>query len=204
MIQGGTPVQTVNTFLILLQSAYFLLPAYFANMAPVIFKKLKLLESLNKPVDKEKLFVDKKPLFGKNKTYRGFVSGVIMGILGAYLQMLLFNWTAFKKISIPGIDYTNHVTIILLGILMGLGAITGDLIESFLKRRLNVLSGQSFAPWDQIDLVIGAYIFVLPLHYLHIITISWMLLLWSMIVSFFLIVIVNHISFYLHFRKEKW
>jgi len=192
----------VSAFLLLLlKSAYFLIPAYFANMAPPIAKKLKLLEFLNIPVDYGKRFPDNKPLFGKNKTYRGFVVGAIGGIIGAYLQMFLYRFTLFSSISVSGINYNSHYIIILLGLLMGVGAITGDLVESFFKRRMDIDSGESFVPWDQIDLVLGAYIFILPLIYLYL---SWQLFLCSIIISFFLLIIVNHISFYLGIRKEKW
>jgi CDP-2,3-bis-(O-geranylgeranyl)-sn-glycerol synthase len=187
--------------LLILQSAYFLIPAYFANMLPPIAKKFKIFEFLNIPVDFGKKFRDGKPLFGKNKTYRGFLVGIIGGVIGAYLQMFLYKFSFFQIISIHGIAYTNHQTIILLGVLLGFGAIAGDVIESFFKRRLNVDSGASMAPWDQIDLAIGAYLFVFPFVYIFL---SWQLFLSSIIITFFLTVIVNHISFYLHIRNERW
>jgi len=187
--------------LLLLQSAYFLIPAYFANMAPPIAKKFKFLEFLNIPIDRGRSFKDGRNIFGKNKTYRGYVVGAIGGIIGAYLQMFLFKFPIFHQISIPGIDYTNHLVVISLGILLSFGAITGDLIESFFKRRMNKDSGQSFVPWDQIDHVMGAYLFALPIVFNFI---SWQLFLCSLIITFFLHVIINHIAFYLHIRNEKW
>ncbi|HYD03145.1 MAG TPA: CDP-archaeol synthase [Alphaproteobacteria bacterium] len=188
--------------LVVLQSVYLLVPAYFANMAPPIFKKLKLLKSLDRPIDGNKK-LGGKPIFGKNKTYRGFLSGILFGIAGAYLQMILFslNLGFFKSISIPGIDYTSHVVVILLGFLLGFGALAGDLVESFFKRRIDIPSGGKFIPWDQIDHTIGAYLFILPLLAG---LLSWQLFASSIIVGFFLHVIVNHISFYIGIRKEKW
>jgi CDP-2,3-bis-(O-geranylgeranyl)-sn-glycerol synthase len=192
----------MNTLLLLLiQSAYFLIPAYFANMAPPIAKKFKFLESLKIPIDRGKKFSDGRSLFGQNKTYRGYVVGIIGGIIGAYIQMLLFKYPIFQNISIIGIDYTSHFVVLLLGVLLGFGAITGDLIESFLKRRVGMDSGESFVPWDQIDHVIGAYIFVLPIVFY---ALTWKLFLCSIIITFFLHVIINHISFYMNIRQEKW
>lgn len=201
MITNASATEINGILLLILQSAYFLIPAYFANMMPPLVKKLKILKFLNIPLDFGKKFRDGRPLFGRNKTYRGFFVGIIGGLVGAYLQMLLYNFSIFQTLSINGIDYTNYVVIILLGVFMGAGAITGDLIESFFKRRLNVDSGASMAPWDQIDLVIGAYIFVLPFVYLFI---SWQLFLCSIVITFCLNVMVNHIAFYLHIRNEKW
>ena len=186
---------------LLLQSVYFLIPAYFANMAPPIAKKFKFLEFLNIPIERGKKLSDGRGLFGKNKTYRGYVVGVIAGIIGAYIQMLLYHYPFFQSISISGIDYTSHYIIISIGVLLSVGAITGDLIESFFKRRLNKESGESFVPWDQIDHVIGAYIFVLPIAFY---SLTWELFLCSLVITFFLHVIINHIAFYLGIRNEKW
>ena len=191
----------ISVLLLLLTSVYFLVPAYFANMAPPLAKKFKIFEFLNTSIDNGKNFRDKRPIFGKNKTYRGFVVGIIGGIIGACLQIFLYNFDSFKSISIIGVDYTNVYLILLLGILMGFGAIAGDLVESFFKRRLNIDSGKSFVPWDQIDLVIGAYIFALPIVYWYL---TWQIVIISIVISFFLHVITNHISFYLKIRREKW
>jgi CDP-2,3-bis-(O-geranylgeranyl)-sn-glycerol synthase len=191
-----------NTLLLLvLQSTYFLIPAYFANMAPPIAKKFKILESLNIPIDKGRSHKDGRSIFGKNKTYRGYVVGIIGGIIGAFLQIILFTNQFFHSISVPGIDYTNYFIILSLGVLLSFGAITGDLVESFFKRRLNKDSGQSMIPWDQIDHVMGAYLFSLPITFYFI---SWKLFLCSLIITFFLHVIINHIAFYFGIRNEKW
>ncbi|MGV8086359.1 MAG: CDP-archaeol synthase [Candidatus Woesearchaeota archaeon] len=197
----STSITILPILLLLLKSVYFLIPAYFANMAPPLAKKFKIFELFNVPIDNDKKWKDARPVFGHNKTYRGFIVGAIGGLIGAFLQMFLYRYDFFKTISILGINYNLFYIVVFLGILMGLGAITGDLIESFFKRRLNIDSGKSFVPWDQIDLVIGAYIFVLPIAYLYL---TWQIFLISVIISFFLHVITNHIAFYLNIRKEKW
>jgi CDP-2,3-bis-(O-geranylgeranyl)-sn-glycerol synthase len=170
-------------------------------MAPPIAKKFRLFEFLNISIDKGKTCHDGRPIFGKNKTYRGFFVGIIGGLVGAFLQMIVYRYDFFKSISIIGLNYNNIYFILSLGVLMGVGAITGDLIESFIKRRSNIDSGKSFVPWDQIDLVIGAYIFVLPIIYLYV---TWQIFVISIIISFFLHVITNHVAFYTGIRKEKW
>ena len=38
---------------------------------------------------------------------------------------------------------------------MGFGALTGDAIKSFFKRRVNIPPGVSWFPFDQIDYIIG-------------------------------------------------
>ena len=185
----------MDIILLILQSMYFIVPAYFANMAPVIAKKAKILEKTNRPIDKNKQFKGK-PLFGKNKTYRGFIVAIVAGIILAYVQMFLYNVPFFRWVSI--LDYSNPL---LIGFLLGAGAITGDLIKSFFKRRINMKSGQKFIPFDQTDFVFGAYLFAYPFYH-SIITLP--LILTSIITSFALHIIANHISFYLNIRNEKW
>jgi CDP-2,3-bis-(O-geranylgeranyl)-sn-glycerol synthase len=51
---------------------------------------------------------------------------------------------------------------IFLGFVLSLGALTGDLLESFIKRRLNRSPGSSLPVADQIDFILGAFLFSLP------------------------------------------
>ena len=69
---------------IILQCFYFMLPVYFANMAPVIVKKLNIY---NFPIDFNKRIYGK-PIFGRKKTFRGLVFGVFFAIIIAYIQYI--------------------------------------------------------------------------------------------------------------------
>ncbi len=186
----------MNLTQLILQSVYFIVPAYFANMAPVIAKRLKIFERANKPVDFNAKAFDGRPLFGKNKTVRGFIFGVAAGIVLVFLQRILYAFESFRWISI-----TDYSSFLLLGTLMGFGALSGDVIKSFFKRRFNIKPGKKFIPFDQTDFVIGAYLFVFPFYSSMI---SWELFFSSLIVSFFLHILVNHVAYYLNIRKEKW
>ncbi len=176
---------------IILQYFYFMLPAYFANMAPVIVKNI--FNNLEFPLDFNKK-IKNKPIFGKNKTFRGLIFGVLFAVIIAYLQFLFYNNNLFVNISI-----VNYSDWLLIGLLMGFGTIFGDLVESFVKRRMNYESGKSFIPWDQMDFVIGALIFVYPIVKLSLDKIIIILLL-----SFILHIIANHIAFYTGVRRERW
>jgi len=57
---------------------YFMLPAYFANMAPVIMKNI--FKNLAFPIDLNKK-INNKPIFGKNKTFRGLFFGILFAII---------------------------------------------------------------------------------------------------------------------------
>ena len=167
-----------------------MLPAYFANMAPVIVKKINLF---NFPIDFDKK-INNKPILGKNKTFRGLIFGVLFGVITAFIQHSFYENNIFSGFSF--IDYSNWL---LIGFLLGFGAIFGDLVKSFVKRRLNYDPGKPFIPFDQTDFVVGAIIFIYPLVSLSINKIIIIFLL-----SFILHIIVNHVAFYTCVRKEKW
>ena len=167
-----------------------MLPAYFANMAPIMVRKIDIFAF---PIDNNKK-INNTPLLGKNKTFRGFIFGTIFGIIVAYLQFLLSDLGFFKSISF--FDYQSWF---LFGLLMGFGALTGDLIKSFFKRRLGFKPGAKFVPFDQTDFVVGALVFILPVF-----EVTLKIFIVSLILSFILHVIVNHIAFYLKIRNEKW
>ena len=166
-----------------------MLPAYFANMAPVIAKKINFLDI---QIDLGRK-INNKPIFGKNKTFRGLFFGVLFAVIISYIQFILHESGIFVYLSL--VDYS---TWLLFGFLMGFGAIFGDLVESFIKRELDYEPGKPFIPWDQTDFAIGAIIFVYPL-----VDLSADKIILIILLSFILHIIINHIAFYSGFRKEK-
>ena len=167
---------------------WFLLPAYFADMAPVfanmIFKKKA------QPIDFGR------NLFGNHKTYRGFISGIILALLIIYMQSYLTNFNFFRETSI--IDYRN-INLMLFGLLFGFGSMLGDLIKSFFKRRLNIKPGSRFIPFDQIDYLLGTFLLLSFVYFP-----GWKFFVYSIIVTFFANIIVNYIGYYLRIRETKW
>ena len=174
----------------ILKCFYLLLPAYFANMAPVIVKGIGLFKF---PIDFNKK-IGNKPVLGSHKTFRGLIFGVIFAIIAAYLQFLLYNRGFFA-----GISFINYQNWLLFGFLMGLGALTGDAAKSFFKRRLGIKPGEKFIPFDQTDFVVGALVFIMPIFDL-----TLKIFFASLILSFVLHIMVNHTAFYLKIRNEKW
>jgi CDP-2,3-bis-(O-geranylgeranyl)-sn-glycerol synthase len=127
---------------------WFIFPAYCANAAPVIFGG-------GKPMDFGKNFFDGKPFLGAHKTFRGFFAGIIMGTLVGLVQTVLFEHVLVQYS--PQFQYS-----IQLGFVLSLGALTGDLVESFIKRRLDRSPGSSLPVADQIDFILGAFLFSIP------------------------------------------
>lgn len=129
---------------------WFFLPAGIANMAPSLFARLPFLET---PIDFNKK-LDGKPIFGPHKTYRGFLVGIVFAILTVYLQ----KWLQPHLENYSLVDY-GSINILQLGFLLGFGALFGDLIKSFFKRSVDIPSGHSWVPFDQIDWILGAILF---------------------------------------------
>ncbi|MFW6024908.1 MAG: CDP-2,3-bis-(O-geranylgeranyl)-sn-glycerol synthase [Candidatus Woesearchaeota archaeon] len=181
----------MDFIILLLKLLYFSLPIYFANMIPVIIKDIKLLDT---PVDLGKKLYGNY-IFGRTKTIRGILFGTLGGIFILIIQKLLYQYPYFSSISI--IDYSK-ISVIILGFSMGFGAIFGDLVESFIKRRLNYPSGKSFFPYDQIDFILGAmfftYFFLPNLFY-------WGLII---LVTPILHLGVNIIAYKLKLKNEPW
>ena len=172
---------------------YLLLPALIANLAPPLFKKVPFLAY---PVDFG-LKWKGKPILGPHKTFRGFFFGILVAILVCYVQKVLFSGCDWCR-SLSILDYSG-MNFLLFGFLMGFGALFGDIVESFLKRRRGIKSGRPWIPWDQLDFVIGSLLF------LSIVFIpSWQTILFLIIVVPILHIITNHIGFYLGINKSKW
>ena len=123
---------------LIVEALKFIFPAYCANAVPV-------LVGGGTPMDFGKNFVDGKPIFGKNKTFRGFFFGLAIGIFVGLVEYAIFKYP------------------ILFSVLSPLGALMGDLFGAFLKRRLGIAPGGLLPVIDQIDFVVGAILFSLPL-----------------------------------------
>lgn len=123
------------------RSIWFILPAYVANAAPVVLGG-------GRPIDGDRKFRDGRPILGPGKTIRGFAAGMIAGPVVGLLQ---------------GIWAGDIVTYALLGFLLAFGAITGDLLGSFIKRRLGISRGGAAPGLDQLGFIALALLFASPL-----------------------------------------
>jgi len=172
-----------------------MMPAYLANMAPVFAQKLGILKFLNKPVDGGREMGGKR-IFGDHKTWRGFAVGILFAMATACLQRFLYSAPFFQKISLINYSGTHWC---LLGFLLGFGALFGDLIKSFFKRRVNIAPGAPWIPFDQFDFVIGALIFAAPIYFP-----SWPTVVVILLVSFILHVLANNLGYLLKIKNTRW
>lgn len=170
---------------IILQSLYFMLPAYLANMMPVFLKKFPVG---NFPIHEK--------IFGSHKTYRGLVSGALTGIIVALLQKYLH--TFFPQLSIFPFDRFSYSETTLIGLAFGGGILLGDLVKSFFKRRLKIAPGGRWMPFDQLDflgaLLCVSIFFIPPLP--HVIALF--------IISPLLMIITDVVGYHLGLRDVWW
>ena len=155
-----------------------MLPAYAANMAPPF---LKFWPGWNRPINRV--------LLGDHKTVVGFAFGVVVGTFAAYIQSRI-GWSQSILSS------SNWLAI---GIAQGFGAMAGDSIKSFAKRRMGIAPGNPWIPADQLDFVVGALVLMLP-----VIRLGWMDIAVIVAVTFAGDIAVNHLSFLLGIRSTKW
>ena len=163
-----------------------MLPAYVANVTPVAVRNH--FNKLDFPLDFNKTWRGK-PILGRHKTFRGFFFGVLFGTLVFYIQ---------KIIGIESIiNYSDYN--IILGFLLSFGALAGDSIKSFFKRRVGIKSGNSWIPFDQMDYVLGALLFSVFL-----VKYSWWEFSVIILISVIGHIVISHLAFYLKIREEKW
>jgi CDP-2,3-bis-(O-geranylgeranyl)-sn-glycerol synthase len=126
----------------------FLSPAYAANASPLFLSGL--LKKLH-PLDLNKKFFDGQRILGDGKTIEGTAFGFLVGII--YFSIFLF---VDKSLNILHLYHSY-----LEGLLIVSGAMIGDIIGSFVKRRLKMKQGDMLPVFDQVGFVIFAYVFYL-------------------------------------------
>jgi CDP-2,3-bis-(O-geranylgeranyl)-sn-glycerol synthase len=136
------------------QVAYFFLPAYLANMAPVVV--VGRFAWLAGPMDGGRSWRGVR-LLGDHKTWRGLLVGVVVGIATFAAQRAAYGMGLLHPLAL--VDYTA-LHPLWPGFLLGLGAGVGDAVKSFFKRRVGIRPGASWLGFDQLDFMAGAYLFV--------------------------------------------
>ncbi|WP_292347884.1 MULTISPECIES: CDP-2,3-bis-(O-geranylgeranyl)-sn-glycerol synthase [unclassified Methanoregula] len=122
-----------------------MLPAYVPNPVAALFGG-------GTPIDLGKTYSDGRRIFGDGKTWRGLVAGIASGIITG----LVLIWAAGR---FPAAGLPPHT--LLSVILLATGALLGDLVKSFFKRRFNRERGSKWPVADQYDLVAGAFLLLL-------------------------------------------
>ena len=171
---------------------YFILPAYFSNGAGLLFGG-------GMPVDFGKSDKNGVRWIGDGVTWKGLIGGTIIGIITGTIQGLaapyiLSNFGQF--ITTPII--TNVSEGILIGFLLGFGALLGDALGSFLKRRLGIGRGKPAPLLDQLDFLIVALILVS-----FVVKLDWVFIVMAIVLTLIIHLLANT-GAYLLGLKDVW
>jgi hypothetical protein len=189
-----------------IKTFYLASPIIFAALVHGIVMKYELLPRLKKPMDMG-VTCRGKPLFGPNKTWRGFITCSTGTILFTYvIRFLYLNSEVFKSISI--VDF-NKVNPLHIGMALGIGMILGELPNSFFKRQMCIGSGERgsgftgilFRVFDQIDLLLGIWVLLLFVPGFHVAK-NIDVLIFSIVFALVVHFIIAQIGYYLGMRKD--
>ena len=171
---------------------YFILPAYFSNGGGLVFGG-------GIPVDFGKSDSKGNRWIGDGVTWRGMIGGTIIGIITGAVQ----GYFGPQIIAEFG-DYiitpiiTSIPEGILIGFLLGFGALLGDAIGSFLKRRLGIGRGKPAPILDQLDFLIVALILVS-----FVVKLNWLFVVIAIVMTLVIHLIANT-GAYLLGMKDVW
>lgn len=136
----------------LLQAFWFFLPAYVANPAAVLFGG-------GRPIDGGRVLADGHRMLGDGKTWRGFGGGVIVGILVGFLQ-----WGIALGVE-PELAWGGSLGGIVPLVALAFGALLGDLLGAYLKRRMGRARGANTPGLDWYDFYLGAFVLLIIVDY---------------------------------------
>ncbi|MFX0101129.1 MAG: CDP-2,3-bis-(O-geranylgeranyl)-sn-glycerol synthase [Candidatus Hodarchaeota archaeon] len=160
----------LDVFFIFYMSMWIIFPAYLANAVVVPLSNKRKFH----PIDKGKSVAGNR-ILGDGKTIEGFFLGTGIGMFGGLVQLLvspLFyfvskEWHAlYQSILIPA-SHLDAYLLFSVGFLTRIlvfpaGAMLGDILGSFIKRRLGVPRGENLPVLDQLDFILGVILFSLP------------------------------------------
>ncbi len=158
----------------LFEALLFIGPSYVANAAP-------LLLGGGAPIDRGRNFADGKPILGSHKTVRGFLAGIIAGTIVGMLESFVDG------------------RLLLAGPAIALGAVLGDLMGAFVKRRLNIKPGGAFPVLDQLDFVLGGLVLGSPFF-----AMGWTAILLVVLVTPPIHFGTNYGAYLLKIKKTYW
>lgn len=190
---GKTLMMNIQLILIAcVTTLYFILPAYFSNGSGLLFGG-------GLPLDLGKSDKNGVRWIGDGVTWRGFIAGTLVGTLAGAVQgyfgpYIIANFGQFIITPIaPNISQG-----IIIGFLLGFGALLGDAIGSFLKRRIGIGRGEPAPILDQLDFIIVALILVSPVVKLNLITVVL-----AIILTLIIHLLTNTIAYLLGI-KDVW
>jgi CDP-2,3-bis-(O-geranylgeranyl)-sn-glycerol synthase len=180
-------------FATIVLAMWLMLPAYIANPMAVVFGG-------GTPIDMGMKWADGQRILGDGKTIRGLIGGTACGIAAGFLQIYITSYfaSAFSILIVPTI--TAVIT-------LSFGALLGDLIKSFFKRRIGFVRGAELPLIDQLDFVAGAWILTYifdPMWFTENFIASPWIILTVIVLTPILHRLTNIFGYSIKLKKEPW
>lgn len=184
--------------ILLLLGLWYILPAYVANGFAVFSKLFRTRH----PIDRGRVLRDGHPLFGAGKTWEGFAIGFVAGASVGVLQyatapMLLV--LIEQYLFLP--DQLRPVALLCVPqvLLVALGALLGDVLGAFIKRRLNIPRGRPAPVVDQLAFLSVAILLGMVANPLPLVLVGFLLLVTPAIH-----LLANAIAYLLGLKDVPW
>ena len=175
----------------LIVAFWLMLPSYIPNNCAALFGG-------GTPLDRGRLFSDGKRILGDGKTFRGTFAGTVCGVFAGLMQNQI---APFLGLPTFGDGYEQFFILLALSF----GAMLGDIVAAFFKRRMGLNRGAPLFVIDQLDFVMGAWLCVL------LIAPNWFsihfnstIILIVLIITPILHRITNIIGFKMGAKREPW
>ncbi|MBM3282400.1 MAG: CDP-2,3-bis-(O-geranylgeranyl)-sn-glycerol synthase [Candidatus Diapherotrites archaeon] len=158
------------------------LPLYVANSSAMVFGG-------KTPIDGNRNWSDGRPIFGKGKTWKGTGMGVL---IGTFVGLLL--WYFFPVYTqLVSSEYVAYV------FLLSTGGLVGDIVGSFIKRRMNMPRGHPAQILDQLDFVVGGVLFSVAFS-----TPNWTALILLVMITPFMHMTFNRLAYMIGMKSVPW
>jgi len=172
----------------LVEAIWLVIPIYAANGLAPLFKGKHRMDGGR--------LLRGKPIFGSGKSWEGFIGGIVVGGVIGLVEQLAFPYLPFGSSPVM---LTLVPMSFFLGLLLGFGALFGDLGGAFVKRRCGIERGRPAPLLDQEDFIIGAFFFA---SFAVALRADWFVLLFIITPAIHLF--ANIIGFALKVKKEPW
>lgn len=172
-------------------AVWAMLPAYVPNNAAV-------LAGGGRPIDAGRTWGDRR-LLGDGKTWRGTAIGTAVGAALA----LALNAVAGDAGTAVGVDFPTFPPAVVLA--LPFGAMLGDILASFLKRRTGRERGAAFPGVDQLDFVVVSLLLAFlaaPGWFAETFTLPVLAVI--VVITPLLHVSTNAIAYWLGLKDEPW
>lgn len=167
----------MDLYNLVVYSFALILPAYIANSVPVLSRG-------RHPIDLGHRMPDGRRILGDGKTFEGFFVGLLFGTLAGIVGGLILGEAPYFAF---------------LSCMLALGALVGDMVGAFIKRRIGIARGDPAPVLDQLDFVVGALLFVLPFYPL-----VWEQALFIMLVTPPIHLLTNFAAYKLGLKPNPW